>query len=601
MLDGSSTTTRIKQQLALSELVGQYIDLKRKGDKWWGRCPLPEHDDKTPSFQVDDSRGVFHCFGCNNHGDHFDLVQKMEGLDFRQSLEKLAHSTGISISHHVGQNRAAKEALLALNEAAMQFYQQQLKKTPEAQRYLEARGLQKETIALFKLGATVPSQWDALYQKLRKEFSDEVLDRSGLFKQGNYGKYDLFRDRIIFPIQGENGQTIGFGGRILPSVANSNPSRNIPKYINSPETPVFKKAQHLYNLHLAKAYLKKNPEVLVVEGYLDTISLYQAGIHNVVAPLGTAFTSDQSKLLKKFANTAILNFDGDAAGQKAVESSIPILLASDTDIRVLTLPPKMDPDEFIRKQGLDAYLQAIKQSPDFYPYLLERFSVDGRSTEIRSKNELANKMLRVLDQIPEPMIKEHYLGQLAADLQVSTDTLRDQINKINHQRTNSKDQFSYGSEVRRPSTNETHLMVEKAGAQINRPFVITSARQAFLGHIMTEPQLVNKLKPAQLKLLQSLATHHFGKKLDAFIFASESNINSRLELAPEHYRNKLRLIATADFPKGLTCFEKTINALAREMALDKLKNKSFASQAKADSPYQTKTRAAKLDFYQATL
>lgn len=402
----------IKDNLALSTFIGRYTKLVRKGNRWAACCPL--HKEKTPSFYIDDNKGYFHCFGCGKGGDVIKFCMEMENMEFREALEFLADIAGIDLpkAGKPGPSRDLVEKLRALNEEAVNFYQAQLRKTKSAQAYLEERGISESTARLFRLGYA-PAMWDGLLSRLGDKYSPDLLLKSGLVKKGKSGNpYDLFRDRIMFPIRDVQGRTIAFGGRLFGEAEG-------PKYINSPETPLYIKGKHVYNMDAAKNFVKKDPEkgVLVVEGYMDVIQLYQAGVHNVIAGLGTAFTQPQGKLLKRYTKRILINYDADNAGFKAARAAIEIFLGLDLDIRVLTLPHKQDPDDFIRDSGLEAYQQRMVEAEDFFKYLL-RYLGEGKDLQAdpRQRSAVAGEMVKVIGIMEDPVLRNHYLEQLSTHL-----------------------------------------------------------------------------------------------------------------------------------------------------------------------------------------
>lgn len=404
----------VKENLGLSAFVGRYTKLVRKGGRLAACCPI--HKEKTPSFYVDDNKGYFHCFGCGKGGDLIKFCMEVEGLEFLDALEFLAEIAGVELPKRGkrGPGREVIEKLRELNEEAVNFYQTMLAKNPAARTYLKERGISESTARLFRLGLA-PPQWDGLYNHLANKVDPALMMKAGLFKKGRTGKpYDLFRDRIIFPIRDVYGHTVAFGGRLYGDIEG-------PKYINSPETPLYVKGKHVYNLDFAKTFLKKKPEagVLVVEGYMDVIQLYQAGFTNVIAGLGTAFTPEQGKLLKRFSKKVLLNYDGDAAGFKAARAAIEIFLPMDLDIKVITLPDKMDPDDYIKERGKEAYAEALSGADDFFAYLF-RFLGEGKdlSSDPRLRSQVARELVGVVDRIEDPVVHEHYMEKTAESLQV---------------------------------------------------------------------------------------------------------------------------------------------------------------------------------------
>ncbi|MFN3330671.1 MAG: DNA primase, partial [Pyrinomonadaceae bacterium] len=333
-------------------------------------CPF--HQEKTPSFAVNPNKG-YKCFGCGEGGDVFSFVMKIEGVSFSEALKRVAESCGFVLPEIQKKTSKAKEGDLALkkeviklNWLALEFWENFLLSEAEAKparEYLLKRGISEETWRKFRIGYA-PNRWDALLSYVkRKKISDKLIERSGLFSVGessSLGKkiYDKFRGRIIFPIFDIEGQVVAFGGRTIENVE--------PKYLNSPETPAYVKGNHLYGLFQNKDEIRRQKTAILVEGYLDLISLYQAGEKIAVASLGTSLTEEQSKLLVKFARKVIVNYDGDSAGIKAAKRAIQVLLSRGLEVKILTLPDGLDPDDFIRNYGSEEYKQIRQKKARSY-------------------------------------------------------------------------------------------------------------------------------------------------------------------------------------------------------------------------------------------
>jgi len=411
----------IKQHLGIAELVGRYVTLKRKGSRLSACCPL--HNEKTPSFYVDPEKGFFHCFGCGKGGDLIKFAQEIEGLDFVEALHFLADLAGVELPkrRRKGPGRDVLENLRALYEDAVAFYEGQLRRNKAAREYLKDRGLRDSTVKLFKLGCA-SAQWDGLYNHVRDRYEPKIIEHSGLFKQSERSGdwFDLFRDRIMFPIYDVYGRPVAFGGRLLGGDQG-------PKYINSPESPLFIKSKHVFNAQFAKAFFKKTKEAIIVEGYMDAIQIYQAGVGQVVAGLGTAFADEQAKLLNRFVTKVTLNFDGDRAGFKAARATVETFLRRGMDIRVIALPDGQDPDDFIKTHGVAAYRAQLDEARDFFTFLLDYLS-DGQDVreDPRMRSFVSQEVCRSLSLIEDPVVRSHYLDRLAESLSLSR-SLIDQV------------------------------------------------------------------------------------------------------------------------------------------------------------------------------
>lgn len=405
----------LKQNMRLSTLVGRYTEIKQRGRRQVGRCPF--HGEKTPSFYVDDDKGLFYCFGCKKGGDLLRFAQDIENLEFTEALDFLAELAGIELPKmgHRGPGRDVIEQLRAINQSASDFYARQLRLHESARAYAAERGLSDATLKLFAMGYS-PSSWDSLHQELRSKYEPSLLEKSGLFRSGRSGNtFDQFRDRLMFPIRDAFGHIVAFGGRLLEGEG--------PKYVNSPETPLYTKGHHVYNLHHAKAFLKKEPFVLVVEGYLDVIQLCQAGFNHVVASLGTAFTPEQAKLLHRYCDQAVLNFDGDEAGFKAARASIERLLAVGLDVRVVSLSAGDDPDSFVRDHGIEAYRTVLDGAEHFYDFLLRYLGRDQAESDPHARSALVAEMMHTFNEIQDAVVREHYKRRLCDDVSVTIDVL----------------------------------------------------------------------------------------------------------------------------------------------------------------------------------
>jgi DNA primase len=359
---------RVREATDIVELVGQYLKLRRSGSNWQGLCPF--HHENTPSFNVNQERQNYYCFGCHKGGDVFSFVMEQDGLQFREALEFLANRAGIPIERGPGSGgtRSRKDLYHRINESSAEFYAKHLAKAPQAgpaRDYLLARGITVESIAAFQLGFAEQS-WRQLFQHLLKqEFEPERCEELGLIrrKSSGPGHYDAFRNRIIFPVRSVAGRVLGFGARVMDD--------SLPKYINSSDSPVYTKKAILYGLDLAWREIRKSKLALLVEGYFDVISLHQAGIPEAVAACGTAFSSDQAKLLTRYTDRVCVITDGDAAGQRAAVKTAGILLSVGLRPLVLGLADGEDPDSMVQAEGGEVFRERIRRAPDYFTYMRE--------------------------------------------------------------------------------------------------------------------------------------------------------------------------------------------------------------------------------------
>lgn len=422
---------RVQEANNLVDLISQYTQLKQSGSGLMGRCPFPDHAEKTPSFSVSETKQVYHCFGCHKSGNIFSFLRDYQGISFPEAIEFLANRASIPIPTSEKENfqrdlvGEKKKLLLKVNRIAADFFINQLKLSSNDQdikKYLLSRGLSQETIETFGIGYALP-EWDGLEKYLVSEKIPLTLaEEARLLKarQSSSGYFDIFRDRLIFPIYSAMGEVVAFGGRYLEK------KENEPKYLNSPETPVFTKGKVLYGLCQTARYIRSEDRALIVEGYMDLVSLYQAGIRNSVATMGTALTPDHGKLLKRMTRNVIALFDGDAAGIEAAERSLPILLAADLYPKGLTLPNGMDPDDYIRKYGADSLQIELDKAPDLFIMILGRWMESYRG-EASEKVKLADKMKPLFEGIPDVRLRDLYLAEAAQKMTVSIPWLRQAV------------------------------------------------------------------------------------------------------------------------------------------------------------------------------
>jgi DNA primase len=470
----------VKQQADIVRIIGDYVKLKKAGaQNFSGLCPF--HGEKTPSFSVHATRQFYHCFGCGVSGDVFSFVQKIENLTFPESVRLVAQKLGIPLPKaSYSTPGEAKEArlrgqLLDVHERAVAFFQECLRR-PEgarAREYLLGRGLNDEMFAKFRIGYA-PDSGFLLRDRLKSEFSEEVLRESGLFswKQDDSGRqtsdprpqpdtgapslsvrsldgqggdfdsgsateplprsevrgptsasmYSKFRNRVMFPISSEAGKVIAFAGRTL-----STDEKSGPKYLNSPETPIYSKSKVLFNLDLAKEWIKKFDYAILVEGQMDCISVFAAGFQNVIASSGTAFTELQAKLLGRFSKNVVVNFDPDTAGAKATERTLGLLIEEEFQIKVLTLEQGFDPDLYIRRKGKDAYSEALRQSQKYFDYLIERARTQFPIRSAEGKHKAVNYLLPHIQRVPSRIMRDELAQEIAQKLQVDSAVLRQEL------------------------------------------------------------------------------------------------------------------------------------------------------------------------------
>jgi DNA primase len=454
----------LKQQADIVRIVGDYVKLKKAGaQNFSGLCPF--HAEKTPSFSVHATRQFFHCFGCGESGDIFTFVQKAENITFPEAIRLIAQKLGVPMpkvsfsSPAQARDAQLRMSLLDVHVRATSFFEECLRR-PEganAREYLNRRGLAPETIARFRIGYA-PDSGFLLRDALRREFGEELLRESGLFswkedsqrganaqnrERGREASdaradrsepearspkpeapaiYSKFRNRIMFPISNDQGKAIGFTGRTLSADEKAG-----PKYLNSPETPIYSKSRVLFNLDNAKEAVRKLDYSILVEGQMDCISVYAAGFHNVIASSGTAFTELQAKLLGRFSKNVVVNFDPDTAGARATERTLALLVEEEFHIRVLTLESGFDPDLFIRRKGKDAYGAALKSSQKYFDYLIDRARAMFPARNPENKVKAVNHLLPHIQRVPSRIVRDELALEISQKLGIDSAVLRQEL------------------------------------------------------------------------------------------------------------------------------------------------------------------------------
>ncbi len=413
--------SEIRDRTDIVALIGQYVALKQRGQNWVGLCPF--HNEKSPSFNVRQDRQFFHCFGCKESGDALAFLMRLEGLTFPQAARALAERAGIEIKEandredeQKRKDRARLERLGAVMEAATLFYLEQ--RTHHAlarfaQEELARREVEAKTADTFRLGYA-PHGWDALTAHLEKKghaIADAELLGLCVKRRDQSGYYDRFRHRLVFPISDLHGQVVAFSGRILPSPDGRDQSQE-PKYVNSPEGPLYKKGELLYGLHEARVEIRRSGWAVLCEGNFDLVSLHQAGIANVVAPLGTAFTEAQAKLLRRFAQRVTVMFDGDNAGRKAVHAAYPILRKAELGARVVRLPQGDDPDAYLRRNGKEALLRLVDSASGIVEYLIDT-TADEAGSSAGERAKAIESLGPVVAAAGNPVEIELYIERIA--------------------------------------------------------------------------------------------------------------------------------------------------------------------------------------------
>jgi DNA primase len=449
------TVDQIIQQADIVEVVSDFVTLKKKGQNLWAPCPF--HHEKSPSFSVSPSKGIYKCFGCGKAGDAVQFIKDIEGVGYVEALRYLARKYAIEIEEEktseAVQEQSVKDSLYILSDFAKNFFQDLLLHHEQGKTiglpYLKERGLSSQTIKKFELGFSLDA-WDAFTTKaLQQGYQLKFLEATGLtiVKEEEQKKYDRFRGRVIFPIHNVSGRTIGFGARILKANDKS------PKYLNSPESEIYHKGQVLYGLHQARQAMRMQDQCYLVEGYLDVLSLHQGGIENVVASSGTSLTEGQIKLIGRYTKNITVLYDGDAAGIKASLRGIDLILENGLNVNVVTFPTGHDPDSYIRKVGdtaFKAYLEA--QAQDFISFKAQLFASESKDNPVK-KAEAIREVLTSIAKIPDPIKQSVFLQQCSLIFHIEEQLLISELNKLRLAEHHS-----------RPATPQDALSIEDEAA-----------------------------------------------------------------------------------------------------------------------------------------
>ena len=416
----------IRMKNDIVDVISGYVKLQRKGSSYFGLCPF--HNEKSPSFSVSPSKQMYYCFGCGAGGNVFTFLMEYENFTFVEALRVLAERAGVELpqleySKEAKAQADLKATLLEVNKLAAKYYYYQLRREGgvTAMAYLKGRELSDETINQFGLGYSDKFS-DDLYRYLKsKNYSDEILRESGLFNvDERRGMYDKFWNRVIFPIMDVNNRVIGFGGRVMGDAK--------PKYLNSPETKIFDKSRNLYGLNLARISRKKN--LIICEGYMDVIAMHQAGFNNAVASLGTALTSQQASLLKRYTDEVLIIYDSDEAGTKAALRAIPMLKTAGLSTKVINLKPYKDPDEFIKNLGKEAFQERLDHGMNSFLFELKALEGNYDMEDPQGKTDFYKETARKLLRFEDELERGNYIQAVAATYGISTEDLRKMVNRL---------------------------------------------------------------------------------------------------------------------------------------------------------------------------
>ena len=499
------------------DLVSESVRLTKKGRNYWGLCPF--HSEKTPSFSVSADKQIFKCFGCGKGGGAINFVMEMENLPFRDAVEVLAKRAGLEMPADTGGPsagaRARREKLLAINKQAARTFHKWLYEPEGAQglEYLRKRGLSQRTLTRFGLGFA-PNRWDALIEALAQEGYDkrDLLD-AGLAVNNKDGRiYDRFRNRVMFPIIDIRGEVIGFGGRVMDD--------STPKYLNSPDTPVYNKSRNVFALNIAKK--SKAGRVILTEGYMDTISLHQAGFDSAVASLGTSLTSEHAQLLSRYFPEAIIAYDGDGAGIAAAQRAIPLLEKAGLKVRVLRVTGAKDPDEFIKAYGRDAFARLLDQSENQVDYRLDQLKAQYNLEDDAQRVAFLQDAARLLSTLSSPVEREIYGGHAAQAAKVSPEVMAQEVQKAFSRRVRKQQK----QQERRDLTPAVQLQPRQRGLRYEN---IRSARaeEGVIRLLLLDPSLAGEM--AQLKP-EDFSSPLLGKVYGLLLRRAREGLSTQLPL-----------------------------------------------------------------------
>lgn len=516
------TVNQVRESTDIVEIVSEYVSLKRKGGKnYFGLCPF--HQEKTPSFSVHPDRQIFHCFGCGKGGNVYTFLMEVEHIEFPDAVRRLAERAHIEIkesgrSPSTGQN----EELYQANELAFKFYRHRLDQTDGedvkyARKYLRDRGISEEIESRFEIGLS-PGGWENFLKIAEKrDFRPDVLERAGLvIRNDRGGFYDRFRERLMFPIRNNGGRVVGFGGRILKE----EPGKESPKYLNSPETAIYHKGRMLYGIPQARDAMRSTGEAILVEGYTDLIALHRVDYRNSVATLGTALTSDQAALIKRFAGKVILLYDADEAGTNAAFRGADILVGAGLEVFVAVLPEGEDPDTIVKSGGKESLDIVIEQAKPIIDFKIEYFRKDGAFSTPRGQAEATRSLIDTLRRIPDQITRQFATHEIAEKLGVNEQILTREMEKVKQPRGSERDLDS-SEEVKLDSFDQ--MLQDLIWVLLRNPDLIKKAFESFKSSAIGD----HALRPA-FDLLEA-ANVEGGKVTEAELYDS---LNTNSEVLP---------------------------------------------------------------------
>lgn len=552
----------VRENSDIVEVISQYVHLKRSGRNYFGLCPF--HNEKSPSFSVSPDKQIFHCFGCGVGGNVFTFISKIEGIGFKEAIENLADRAGIVLPKSTNNEDSRKEELKSkvykVNNFTADYYHKRLYK-PESkagQEYVKQRKLTNETLESYNLGFS--GNYDELYKILRKEgFNDEEILESGLVKKNEHGQYvDFYRDRFMIPILDVRNRVIAFGGRVLGDAKRF-------KYLNSPENIVYSKGKHLFGLNVAKRYDHK--KLLIVEGYMDAISLHQRGITNVVAALGTALTTNQGWLLRRNAEQVILGFDADGAGQNAIMRAMEVMQNMGCDMRVLQMTGAKDPDEFIIKYGSARFQKLMNEAISLLEFrvkvLEQNLDLEVASDKVKFLNEIA-KLIAKIDNTIE---QEIYIEKLSKGYNISKEAIFGQVNKLQY---SSRTQTN---NLEKPKSVVIHKKETKVDNNVSEEII--KRENTIISILINNPENFQMIKEhMKIEDFKYDLNIKIVKALYEELEKEDSNISLVLDkIEDEEIKNHLTAIMAEDYGISDSNDTKAIEDILRKYEREKLEKR----------------------------
>ena len=549
----------VRQANDIVDVISQYVHLKRSGRNYFGLCPF--HNEKSPSFSVSPDKQIFHCFGCGVGGNVITFVSQIEGLNFVETVQMLAERANIQLptlqNNGDTQREILKDKVYKVNEFTAEYYHQNLYKpqAKTAQEYVKKRQLTNETLKSFRIGFS--GKFDELYQELKKQgFQEQEILESGLVNKNERGQYiDRYRNRLMFPICDARGRVIAFGGRVLDD--------SKPKYINSPENVVYSKGRHLFGLNVAKKGDTK--KLLIVEGYMDVISLHQRGITNVVAPLGTALTEQQGWLLRKNSEQIILSFDSDDAGIKAKLRAIDILQKMGCDLRVIQLEGAKDPDEYIVKYGNMRFQNAVDKAFSVVEFKVKILKKELNLENTNDKIKFLNEIAKLISKVDNTMEREVYIEKIAKEYDISKEAIYAEVNKLTYKNDKSEKILEKAKPVITHKKVETKEVSESIRRRENTIISILLTGDLSIFEIIKQ-----NIKP---KDFQDEINQEIAKKLYEEFEKGNSNINSIIDTLDQEHQNQITMIMAEDYE--IEDLEKAIDDIIQAYKRDKLNNRKL--------------------------